>query len=98
MRKSVSLNAEFTLKIQVATGNFDSICLYAQKCVVPPCSSDGKESTCNVGDLGLIPELGRSPGERNRYPLQSFGLENSMGRVAWEAIILLLLLSCFSRV
>ena len=65
MRKSVSLNAEFTLKIQVATGNFDSICLYAQKCVVPPCSSDGKESTCNVGDLGLIPELGRSPGEGN---------------------------------
>ena len=60
--------------------------------------ADSKESTCNVGDLGLIPELGRSPGERNRYPLQSFGLENSMGRVAWEAIILLLLLSCFSRV
>ena len=60
--------------------------------------ADSKESTCNVGDLRLIPELGRSPGERNRYPLQSFGLENSMGRVAWEAIILLLLLSCFSRV
>ena len=60
--------------------------------------ADSKESTCNVGDLGLIPELGRSPGERNRYPLQSFGLENSMGSVAWEAIILLLLLSCFSRV
>ena len=81
MRKSVSLNAEFTLKIQVATGNFDSICLYAQKCVVPPCSSDGKESTCNVGDLGLIPELGRSNGEGKvciLYSLQYSGLENSM--------------------
>ena len=30
-----------------------------------PDGSDGKESTCNVGDLGLIPELGRSPGEEN---------------------------------
>ena len=82
MRKSVSLNAEFTLKIQVATGNFDSICLYAQKCVVPPCSSDGKESTCNVGDLGLIPELGRSPGEGNGNPLQYSCLENPMDRGA----------------
>ena len=60
--------------------------------------SDGKESTCNVEDLGLIPELGRSPGERNRYPLQSSGLENSTGRVAWQARVLLLLLNLFSRV
>ena len=29
----------------------------------------GKESACNVGELGLIPELGRSPGEGNGYPL-----------------------------
>ena len=36
------------------------------------------ESTCNVGDLGLIPGLGRSPGEGNGYPLQYSGLENSM--------------------
>ena len=35
-------------------------------------------SACNVGDLGLIPELGRSPGEGNGYPLQYSGLENSM--------------------
>ena len=34
-----------------------------------PGDSDGEEFTCNVGDLGLIPGLGRSPGERNRYPL-----------------------------
>ena len=44
-----------------------------------PGSSDGKESTCNVGDLGLIPELGRSPGEGRGYPLQYSGLEKSMG-------------------
>ena len=37
-----------------------------------------KKSTCNVGDLGLIPGLGRSPGEGNGYLLQYFGLENSM--------------------
>ena len=43
-----------------------------------PCGSAGKESSCNVGDLGLIPGLGRSPGERNGYPLQYSGLENSM--------------------
>ena len=37
----------------------------------------GKEPTCNVGDLGLIPGLGISPGEGNGYPLQYSGLENS---------------------
>ena len=40
--------------------------------------SAGKESTCNVGDLGLIPGLRRSPGEGKGYPLQYSGLENSM--------------------
>ena len=44
-----------------------------------PGSSAGKESTCNVGDLGSIPGLGRSPGEGNSYSLQYSGLENSMG-------------------
>ena len=43
-----------------------------------PCGSAGKESACNVGDLGLIPGLGRSPGEGNSYPLQDSGLEYSM--------------------
>ena len=38
----------------------------------------GKESACNAGDLGSIPALGRSPGERKDYPLQYSGLENSM--------------------
>ena len=43
-----------------------------------PGGTAGKESTCNVGDLGLIPGLGRSPGEGKGYPLQYSGLENSM--------------------
>ena len=44
-----------------------------------PCGSAGKETACNAGDLGLIPGLGRSPGEGNGYPLQYSGLENSLG-------------------
>ena len=43
-----------------------------------PDSSVGKEYTCNAGDLGLIPGLGRSPGEGNGYLLQYSGLEDSM--------------------
>ena len=42
----------------------------------PPSGSDGKESTCNVGDLGLIPGLGRSPGGGHGNPLQYSCLEN----------------------
>ena len=43
-----------------------------------PGGSAGKEFACNVGGLGLIPGLGRSPGEGKGYPLQYSGLENSM--------------------
>ena len=43
-----------------------------------PAGSAGKESACNVGDLGSIPGLGRSPGEGKGYPLQDFSLENAM--------------------
>ena len=43
-----------------------------------PDASAGKKSTCNVGDLGSIPGLGRSLGEGNSYPLQYSGLENFM--------------------
>jgi len=43
-----------------------------------PYGSAGKESTCNVGDLGSIPGLGRSPGEGKGCPLQYSGLENPM--------------------
>ena len=46
-----------------------------------PCGSAGKESACNVGDLGLIPGLGRSHGEGKGYPLHYSGLENSMDSI-----------------
>ena len=52
-----------------------------------PGSSDGKESACDAGDLGSIPGLGRSPGEGNIYPLQCYGLENSMGRGDWRVTV-----------
>ena len=48
-----------------------------------PGESDGKESACNVGDLGLIPGLGRSSGEGKGYPLQYSGLENSMDCIVY---------------
>ena len=50
-----------------------------------PGGSAGKESACNVGDLGLIPGLGRSPGEGKGYPLQCSDLENSMDCTAHRA-------------
>ena len=43
-----------------------------------PGGSAGKESACSVADMGLIPGLGRSPGEGKGYLLQYSGLENSM--------------------
>ena len=49
-----------------------------------PCGSADKESTHNAGDLGLIPGLGRSPGEGKGYPLQYSGLENSMDYTVYE--------------
>ena len=42
--------------------------------------ASGKESACNAGDMGLIPGLGRCPGEGTGYPLQYSGLENPMDR------------------
>ena len=66
---------------------FDSwvgkICWKRDKLLTPvfldfPCDSTGKESTCNAGNLGAIPGLGRSPGEGKGYPLQYSALGNSM--------------------
>ena len=45
-----------------------------------PGGSGGKESACNVGDLGSIPGSGRSPGEENGNPLQGSCLENFTDR------------------
>ena len=52
-----------------------------------PGGSDNKESACNVGDLGLIPGLGRSPGEGNDNPLQYSCLENPMDRGAGQVAV-----------
>ena len=52
-----------------------------------PGGSDGKESACNVGDLGSIPGLGSSPGEANSNRLQCSALGNPMDRGAWQAIV-----------
>ena len=52
-----------------------------------PGGSEVKVSACNVGDLGSIPGLGRSPGERNVNPLQYSCLENPMDRGAWWATV-----------
>ena len=52
-----------------------------------PRGSDGKKSTCNVGDLSFIPGWGRSPGRGNGYPLQYSCLEMPVERGAWWAIV-----------
>jgi len=48
-----------------------------------PCGSAGKESACNMGDLGSTLGLGRAPGEGKGYPLQYSGLENSMDCIVY---------------
>ena len=52
-----------------------------------PGSSGVKAAACNVGDPGLIPRLGRSPGEGNGNPLQYSFLENPMDGGAWWATV-----------
>ena len=52
-----------------------------------PGGSDGKESVHSVGDVGLIPGLGRSPGGGHGNPLQYACLENPMDRGAWQATV-----------
>ena len=49
--------------------------------------SESKEPACNAGDLGLIPGLGRFPGEGNDNPLQYSCLQNSMDRGTWQATV-----------
>ena len=63
-------------KFKYVTLNF--IVTYLNMSVGFSCGSDGKESICNVGDLGSIPGLGRSPEEGKGYPLQYSDLENPM--------------------
>ena len=54
-------------------------------CIYFPGGSDSKASTYNAGDVGLIPESGRSPGEENGNPVQYSCLESPMDRGTWQA-------------
>ena len=64
------------------------LCLYVALTLKGfPGGSVGKESTCNAGDLVSIPRLGRSPGEREGYPLHYSCLENSVDRGAWMTTV-----------
>ena len=52
-----------------------------------PCGSEGKEFAHSVGDLNLIPGLGRSPGKKNSNPFRYSCLENPMDGGAWQATV-----------
>ena len=71
-----------------------SLCCHPLPLMGFPGGSDDKESACNAGDMGLIPGLGRSPGEGNGYPLQYSYLENSMNIGAWRATVYGVTKSC----
>ena len=83
------------IKEHVSSENFSSFLEISYepelklKCAVTgfPGGSDSKESPCSAGDLGLIPESGRSPEKGNDYPLQYSFLENSVDRGAWWATV-----------
>ena len=75
LTSSVELFTEFPFSPIHA---FLHVCLDISSAWSFPGGSDGKASACNAGDPGLIPGLGRSPGEGNGNPLQYSCLENSM--------------------
>ena len=60
--------------------------IYIQECDFPG-GSDGKASACNAGDLGSIPESGRSPGGGNGNPFQYSCLENPFRRGASQVTV-----------
>ena len=83
--KRINSSASFMIKSHIHTWLLKKIQLCRYCCgilqppvIVFPGGSDGKASVYDVGDLGLIPGLGRSPGEGKCYPFQYSGLENSL--------------------
>ena len=68
-------------RLKAEAGVMPRIDSHYQKTEGFPGGSAGKESACNTGDPGLIPGLGRSPGEGNSYPLQYSSLEISMDHI-----------------
>ena len=73
--------------VSCIAGRFFTIWALVQWIKGFPGGSEVKTSACNAGDLGLIPGLGRSPGERNGNPLQYSCLENPMDGGAWWATV-----------
>ena len=68
--------------------NWCFLCLLlCRQILALPTGSDGKESACSAGDLGSIPGLGQSPGERHGIPLQYSRLENPMDRGPQQATV-----------
>ena len=83
--KSHSLPASFTFPHYLSLLNQSTYLLSMLfLCRLPPCRSEGKESACNAGDLGLIPGLGRSPGGGHGNPFHSSCLENLHGQRSLE--------------
>ena len=70
----LKMTVDFAKQVSIKGGLMKELCF--------PGDSDGKESACNVGDLGLIPGLENSPGEGNGSPLQYSCLENPVDRGA----------------
>ena len=70
-------------KLSRWTAQFQKATAYSYRIFFVPGGSEGKVSACNVGDLGWIPGLGRSPGEGNGSPLHYSCLENPMEGGAW---------------
>ena len=66
--------------------NLDVVCFRSNDLDFPG-DSHGKESACNVGDVGLIPGMERFPGEGTGNPLQCSCMENLRVRRAWQATI-----------
>ena len=84
------------LKNVLTIGQFHSFPMLVKSCLKScmlgfsmgfPGGSDDKESAFNVGDLGSIPGLGRSPGGRHGNPFQYSCMENPMDRGAWQATV-----------
>ena len=75
-------------RLSCKRGRKDVTCRgYSQKCLAFCICSEVKASACNAGDFGLIPGLGRSPGEGNGNPFQYSCLENRTDRGAWWAAV-----------
>ena len=78
---SVQGDTEFTGRRSVWRVSWHEVEIWKVPLGFPLYGSAGKESICYVGDLGLIPRLGRSPRERNDNPLQYSGLGNVMDSI-----------------